>query len=212
MIDDTAFTLGKRARGVLRWPAGTDLTKVYNSPEKGTLAMVDGVLFVFNGTAWVDFLARVTALEAPPSFGIIHTGTAGLSVPHNAFTDIGNWNATEFGSSSAFSYTSGHITIPATGLYRFDVEVLFRASNTTGQRIILLGTATADTGTRLAMSNQTAAPDATFPTTAAIHKTLSLTAGDSVYLYGYQNSGASLAVFDANVGGYRDFWQVRKIG
>jgi hypothetical protein len=208
---------------VARWPAGTDLTLVYTSPQKGTLAMVDGVLFTFDGTNWVDFLAalkttdtslsaRITALEtAPPYFGLNRTVTTAFNVPTATMTDIGGWS-TQFGSATPFSYSAGHITIPSTGLYRFDIGITFRSGSTTGQRVIILGTGSADSGTRLAISQQIVPYSTSLHTLCEIHETLSLTAGQVVYLYAYQTSGSTVSLFDDTTPGYRDYWQVRKIG
>jgi hypothetical protein len=214
MSNDASFSAAKAARGVPRGFATlSELTAAWPNAAKGALAMVGDVLYESNGSTWAEYqspslAARVAALETKKHFGLYRTSTTGLSIPNATFTDVSGWSL-EFGNSSDFLYSVGSITIPETGEYRFDIGLFFRPADT-GQRTIILGDATSDTGNRLAISLQQVG-QGTLGNLVELHKTLNLTAGAKVYLYAYQSSGAALSVFASDAAGYRDYWQVRKV-
>ena len=164
------------------------MAKTYTAAGSATAGQV------YTASAHNVIVTDVNNLIVPASAGVYNTGNVSLN--NTTFTRLSFTTAAWDTDSMKGAGTVTGLSITTTGLYLVTAYKLFD-TNATGTRALLIdvGTSSSVTSARGATTGQ--------PTNASyadvtISMVVSLTAGDTLQLFGWQNSGGALNVLGAS--------------
>jgi hypothetical protein len=172
--------------GVLTLASST----VSSTTGTGALVVTGGV--GVGGAMNVGGAVAVTgALSAAGNDALLYTNTSGQSFTSGTAATVTNWTKTFDRLNTNFVPTTGIFTAPATGYYAVSAQLVFAtavagAIGDVFEAIIVANGTTVATG--VVYSQQTGT---TTPTSVSVEAVVSLTAGQTIVLQGFQNQGGA---------------------
>lgn len=136
-----------------------------------------------------------TTLSASANDALLYTNTSGQSIPTGANTTVTTWTKTFDRLNTNFNATTGLFTAPATGYYRVDAQVMFSGSTTAVGNDYSLSVLA--NGVAIATGDSRAETTSSIFRSVQVHAVASLTAGQTIGVQAFQNTGAALALSTA---------------
>ncbi|WP_321944626.1 hypothetical protein [Burkholderia cenocepacia] len=170
----------------------TSSTATLNGLSTGGANISGGAI---NGTSVGSTTASTgafTTLSASGNDALVYQNSSGQSIPNATTTTVTNWTKLFDRVNSSFNATSGVFTAPATGYYRVSASAQFAATagavgNQLGWVVTANAVVVAQSPYFIEAANSTAR-------TVSVNTIVSLTAGQTMTLGLYQNTGAALAL------------------
>ena len=142
-------------------------------------------------TAIQELQAAATAVGMLPNAMEQSTSTT-QSIPNAAFTVCTMPASSVYTNGSGLTATANGITVAVSGRYLCTVNVAF-AANVTGRRVVGIAAAASAGPAQQFYSQQNAPASSAVGGSADITREVSFTAGDTIAMWVYQDSGVALA-------------------
>ncbi|WP_176016653.1 hypothetical protein [Burkholderia sp. BCC0398] len=158
------------------------------SNSTGAVTMPDGI----TNSPISGSTGAFTTLSASGNDALVYQNSSGQSIPNATTTTVTNWTKLFDRVNSSFNATTGVFTAPATGYYRVSASAQFAATagavgNQLGWVVTANAVVVAQSPYFVEAANSTAR-------TVSVNTIVSLTAGQTMTLGLYQNTGAALAL------------------
>ncbi len=179
--------------GHLQCVNSTDSTVICDMDDLGNVT--------FNGNV-IGTGGSFTTLSANGNDALTYENTSAQSIANNAATTVTGWTKSFDRLNANFNASTGIFTAPATGYYHVDAGLLYASAtasltNESFQVQVVGNGATLCTGQ--GRSQQTASSVGYSATTSCL---VSLTAGQTIAVQAFQNSGSTVALATAAGGSY----------
>lgn len=133
-----------------------------------------------------------TTLNASGNDALLYSNISAQSIPNAAYTTVTGWTKTFDRVNANFNASTGVFTAPATGYYQVSAQLVFGAN--TGAVGTAYGAAISANSVQVAIGLQSRDAAGSAQNAIEVSAVVSLTAGQTIVLQAFQNTGAALAL------------------
>lgn len=185
--------------GVTLEAVGTDTNIGVSITPKGTGAVTVGGAATVTG-ALTGAAGSFTTLAASGNDALLYSTLAGQSVANGTATTITTWTKTFDRVNANFNATTGVFTAPATGYYLVDGQVAFSSHTGVvgGQYSAVLNA----NGVQVRVGSHNQETTASVPVIVQVGAVVFLSAGQTLTLQAFQNTGSTLTLTTSATASY----------
>lgn len=145
----------------------------------------------FTGTVTTAAL-NATTLNASGNDALLYQTTNALSIPNNTATTVTTWTKVSDRVNTNFNAGTGVFTAPVTGQYWVAANLTYAV--TTGGSGIIQDVRIVGNGVTLAHNQLAVGVTTTVPQSVSVSGLVSLTAGQTIVIQAFQNSGSAVVL------------------